>query len=110
MWAMNVHVKPYFQFHLVVFFHQAITEGTSFVTFVCVRACVFLVKTFSLSELHSDLIYSNNGHSNLVNVTRLLKLHRNHYLPRASKLSKGQPLLTCYLFHNLHVNKPTWKK
>ena len=53
-----------------------------------------------------DLLYSNNGHSTLVNVTRLLKLHRNHYLPRASDHSKGQPLLTCYFFHNLHVNTP----
>ena len=46
----------------------------------------------------------------LVNVNRLLKLHRNHYLPRASEHSKGQPLLTCYFFHNLHVNTPMWKK
>ena len=45
----------------------------------------------------------------LVNVTRLLKLHRNQYLPRDSKHSKGRPLLISF-FHNLHVNKPMWKK
>ena len=48
-----------------------------------------------------DLLYSNNGHSILVNVTRLLKLHRNHYLPRASDHSKGQPT---WKFSSLWVN------
>ena len=50
------------------------------------------------------------GHSTLVNATRQLKLHRNHYLPRAPKHSKGQPLLTCYVFsQSTCKHTPMWK-
>ena len=47
-----------------------------------------LVSETIFGRTHYDLTYGNNGHSIFVSVTRLLKRHRNHYLPSASKHSK----------------------